>query len=59
MFHINQNMKVMLAVEPADLRKSFNGLYAIASNELGETPEDGALSEQKATRLILYILKPF
>ena len=43
MFHMNQNMKVMLAVEPADLRKSFNGLYAIASNELGEKPEDGAL----------------
>jgi len=43
MFHMNQNMKVVLAVEPADLRKSFNGLYAIASNELDEKPEDGSL----------------
>jgi len=30
MFHMNQNMKVVLAVEPVDLRKSFNGLYTIA-----------------------------
>jgi hypothetical protein len=30
MFHMNQNLKVVLAVEPVDLRKSFNGLYAIA-----------------------------
>jgi len=43
MFHMNQNLKVVLAVEPVDLRKSFNGLYAIASSELGEIPEKGAL----------------
>jgi len=43
MFHMNQNLKVVLAVESVDLRKSFNGLYAIARNELGEIPEDGAL----------------
>ena len=30
MFHMNQNLKVVLAVEPVDLRKSFNGLYAMA-----------------------------
>jgi len=40
---MNQNLKVVLAVESVDLRKSFNGLYAIARNELGEIPEDGAL----------------
>ncbi len=28
MFHMNQNLKVVVAVEPVDLRKSFNGLYA-------------------------------
>jgi len=39
MFHMNQNLKVVLAVDPVDLRKSFNGLYAIARNELGEVPE--------------------
>ena len=43
MFHMNQNLKVVLAVEPVDLRKSFNGLYAIARSELGEVPENGAL----------------
>lgn len=43
MFHMNQNLKVLLAVEPADLRKSFHGLYDIARSELGELPEDGAL----------------
>ncbi len=35
MFHMNQNLKVVLAAEPVDLRKSFNGLYVIARNELG------------------------
>jgi len=43
MFHMNQNLKVVLAAEPVDLRKSFNGLYTVARNELGEVPEDGAL----------------
>ena len=54
MFHMNQNLKVVLAVEPADLRKSFNGLYAIARNELGDIPEDGALfifSNRTRTRI--------
>lgn len=54
MFHMNQNMKVVLAVEPVDLRKSFNGLYAIAQCELGESPEDGALfvfSNRARTRI--------
>ncbi|NLG50047.1 MAG: IS66 family insertion sequence element accessory protein TnpB [Chloroflexi bacterium] len=35
-------MKVVLAVRPVDLRKSFNGLYAVAQ-QLKETPEKGAL----------------
>ena len=43
MFHMNQNLKVVLAVESVDLRKSFNGLYTIARSELDEVPEDGAL----------------
>ena len=43
MFPMNQNLKIVLAVEPVDLRKSFNGLYRAARNELGEVPEDGAL----------------
>ncbi len=54
MFHMNQNLKVVLATEPADLRKSFNGLYVIARNELGEVPENGALfifSNRTRTRI--------
>lgn len=54
MFHMNQNLKVVLATEPVDLRKSFNGLYVIACNELGEIPENGALfvfSNRTRTRI--------
>ena len=54
MFHMNQNLKIVLAVEPADLRKSFNGLYTIARNELNEIPENGAMfvfSNRAKTRI--------
>jgi transposase len=42
MFHMNQNLRVVLAVRPVDLRKSFHGLYA-AAQQLKEAPEKGAL----------------
>ena len=32
-----------LAVEPVDLRKSFNGLHAVTMTVLHENPESGAL----------------
>ncbi|MEI6892449.1 MAG: IS66 family insertion sequence element accessory protein TnpB [Pontiella sp.] len=54
MFRMNQNLKVVLATEPVDLRKSVNGLYVIARNELGEVPENGALfifSNRTRTRI--------
>ena len=54
MFHMNQNLKIVLAMEPVDLRKSFNGLYTIARNELSEMPEDGAMfifSNRAKTRI--------
>jgi len=54
MFHMNQNLKVVLAVEPVDLRKSFNGLYAIACDQLAEDPGKGALfvfSNRSRTRI--------
>ncbi|NCA82168.1 MAG: IS66 family insertion sequence hypothetical protein [Opitutae bacterium] len=41
MFHMNQNRRVVLAVRPVDLRKSFHGLYA-AAQQLKESPEKGA-----------------
>lgn len=43
MYPMNQNLKVVLAVEPVDLRKSFHGLYAAARSQLDEAPEEGAL----------------
>ena len=36
-------MKVYLAVETVDLRKSFTGLWAVAENILKEDPSSGAL----------------
>jgi transposase len=37
------SLKVYVATEPADLRKSFNGLYALTVNVLKAKPESGAL----------------
>ena len=43
MLNITGKLKVFLAVEPADMRKSFNGLYALATGKLKEDPQQGAL----------------
>ena len=37
------SLRVFLAVEPADMRKSFNGLYGLAVEQLKEDPTQGAL----------------
>jgi transposase len=37
------SLKVFLAVSPCDLRKSFNGLHALVTQQLGEDPRSGAL----------------
>ena len=37
------NLRVFVAVEPCDMRKSFNGLHAAVSEQLGEDPASGAL----------------
>ncbi len=37
------SLKVFVAVEPCDMRKGFQGLYALASERLGEDPRQGAL----------------
>jgi transposase len=42
MLNITGGLKVFLAVEPADMRKSFNGLYALAVEKLKEDPRQGA-----------------
>lgn len=36
-------LKIYLAVEPVDMRKQFNGLWALATEKLGEDPHQGAL----------------
>lgn len=43
MLNFTGSLKVYLATEPVDLRKSFNGLYALTANVLKEKPEGGAL----------------
>ena len=43
MLNITGKLDVYLAVEPVDLRKSFNGLYVITRMVLHEKPESGAL----------------
>lgn len=43
MLNFTGSLKVFVAVDHVDLRKSFNGLYAVTKNVLKETPESGAL----------------
>jgi transposase len=36
-------LKIFLAIEPIDMRKQFNGLWALAQEKLQEDPKSGAL----------------
>ncbi len=58
MLSFSGSLKIFVALEPCDLRKSFNGLYGLVSERLGEDPRDGSLfvfSNRRHTRLkILY-----
>ena len=58
MLSFSGSLRVLVAVEPCDMRKGFNGLYAAVSQRLGEDPKSGALfvfSNRRHTRLkILY-----
>lgn len=48
------SLKVFVALEPCDMRKGFEGLYALASERLKEDPRQGALfafSNRHHTRL--------
>ena len=36
-------IRVFVALKPCDMRKSFNGLYALAQEQLEEDPREGAL----------------
>ena len=58
MLSFTGGLKVFVALEPCDMRKGFNGLYAVVSERLKEDPRQGALfvfSNKRHTRLkILY-----
>ena len=43
MLSFTGSLKVLLAVEPCDLRKSFNGLHGLATERLGKDSRQGAL----------------
>jgi transposase len=51
-------LRVFLAVEPADMRKGFEGLHALVGGRLGEEVKSGALfvfTNKRRTRLkVLY-----
>ena len=43
MLTFSGSLKIFVALEACDMRKSFNGLHALASERLGEDPRQGAL----------------
>jgi transposase len=43
MFGFTAALKIYLAVEAVDMRKQFNGLWALAQEKLREDPKEGAL----------------
>ena len=43
MFNFATTQRIYLAVEPVDMRKQFNGLWALASEKLREDPFKGSL----------------
>jgi hypothetical protein len=54
MLSFSGSLKVFVAVEPCDMRKGFNGLYALVTERLGEDPRQGALflfSNRRHTRI--------
>lgn len=58
MLSFTGGLKVFVALEACDMRKSFNGLHGLVTERLGEDPRGGALfvfSNRRHTRLkILY-----
>ena len=53
MLSFTGGLKVFIALEPCDLRKSFNGLHALVSECLGEDPRQGGLFVFTNRRIVL------
>lgn len=56
MLNFAGNLRVFVALEPCDMRKSFNGLHALVADKLDEDPMQGALfafTNKSRTRLKL------
>lgn len=54
MLSFASSLKIFVALEPCDMRKGCNGLYAMVTARLGEDPKTGALfvfTHRKRTRL--------
>lgn len=54
MLNFPSSVRVYLGMDPVDMRKSFDGLYAVASGHLRENPLDGGLfvfSNKRRNRL--------
>lgn len=43
MLTLSNQLRIFVAVEPVDMRKQFDGLWAVARDHLGEDPKGGAL----------------
>lgn len=43
MLTFSGSLKVFVAVEPCDMRRSFNGLHDLVANKLREDPKNGAI----------------
>jgi transposase len=52
------SLKVYVAVEPCDMRRSFNGLHDIVATKLGEDPKSGSIfaftNKRRSLLKILY-----
>lgn len=58
MLSFSGSLKVFVAVEPCDMRRSFNGLHDAVSHRLGEDPRSGAVfaftNKRRSLLKILY-----
>jgi transposase len=43
MLSFSGSLKVLVALEPCDMRKGFNGLYSLVTERLAENPREGTL----------------